>query len=135
MQTPTLAILAEREEKIRAFKPRPYFEVHGEFGVAGRKLSRPLVRRKIHRETSDEDARAERIWDRARAAEIESKCTGKTGAVTEEKKPTTQASPLLYDLTTLQREANCRFGLSARRTLANGAGALRETQGADLSAD
>jgi DNA topoisomerase-3 len=116
VQTPTLAILATREEKIRSFKPRPYFEVHGEFRVqAGTYPGRWFDQN--FKKGEDEDARAERIWERAKAAEIEKKCTGKTGIITEEKKPTTQASPLLYDLTTLQREANSRFGLSARRTL------------------
>jgi DNA topoisomerase III len=116
VQTPTLAILAAREEKIRSFKPRSYFEVHGEFGVkAGSYRGRWFDERFSKGE--DEDARAERIWERERAAEIERTCAGKVGQITEEKKPTTQASPLLYDLTTLQREANGRFGLSARRTL------------------
>ncbi len=116
VQTPTLAILAAREEKIRSFKPRTYFEVHGEFGVqAGSYRGRWFDEH--FSKGAEEDARAERIWNRERAAEIERKCSGKVGQITEEKKPTTQASPQLYDLTTLQREANGRFGLSARRTL------------------
>ena len=116
VQTPTLAILAGREEKIRSFKPRPYFEVHGEFQVqAGDYRGRWFDEN--FKKDGDEDARVERIWSREKAAEIEAKCAGKTGIITEEKKPTTQASPLLYDLTSLQREANSRFGLSARRTL------------------
>ena len=116
VQTPTLAILAGREEKIRGFKPRPYFEVHAEFGVeAGSYRGRWFDEN--FKKDGDEDARAERIWGRERAAEIEQKCKGKIGVVSEEKKPSTQLSPLLYDLTTLQREANNRFGLHARRTL------------------
>jgi DNA topoisomerase III len=116
VQTPTLAILAAREEKIRSFKPRPYFEVHGDFQVqAGSYPGRWFDEN--FKKGDDEDARPERIWNRAGAEAIERKCTGKPGVVTEEKKPTTQASPLLYDLTTLQREANGRFGLSAKRTL------------------
>src|SRR5438128_3258282 len=116
VQTPTLAILAGREEKIRGFKPRPYFEVHAEFGVEAGGYRGRWVDENFKKD-GDEDARAERIWGRERAAEIEQKCRGKTGVVTEEKKPSTQLSPLLYDLTTLQREANNRFGLHARRTL------------------
>jgi DNA topoisomerase III len=116
VQTPTLAILAGREEKIRGFKPRTYFEVHSEFGVeAGSYFGRWFDEN--FKKNGEEDARAERIWDRERAAAIEAKCKGKTGLVTEEKKPSSQLSPLLYDLTTLQREANNRFGLHARRTL------------------
>jgi len=116
VQTPTLAILAGREEKIRGFKPRPYFEVHAEFGVeAGNYPGRWFDEN--FKKNGEEDARAERIWDREQAAAIEAKCKGKIGIVTEEKKPSSQLSPLLYDLTTLQREANNRFGLPARRTL------------------
>jgi len=116
VQTPTLAILAEREEKIRAFKPRAYFEVYGDFGVAagsyrGRWFSEGF------KKDGDEDARAERIWDRVTAEQIVARCHAKPGIVVEEKKPATQIAPQLYDLTTLQREANSRFGLSAKRTL------------------
>ena len=65
----------------------------------------------------DPDARAERLWDEPRAQALVAKCAGRPGEVTEESKPTTQGAPLLYDLTSLQREANSRFGLSARTTL------------------
>src|SRR5882724_11519108 len=116
VQTPTLAILAGREEKIRSFKPRSYFEVHADFGVkAGSYRGRWFDEN--FKSDGDEDARAERLWSREKAAAIEAKCANKTGEITEEKKSATQASPLLYDLTTLQREANGRFSLSARRTL------------------
>jgi len=116
VQTPTLAILAEREEKIRAFKPRPFFEVYGDFGVkAGNYRGRWFS--EGFKKGGDEDARAERIWERAVADAIVAKCASKPGIVVEEKKPTTQIAPQLYDLTTLQREANSRFGLSAKRTL------------------
>jgi DNA topoisomerase-3 len=116
VQTPTLAILVEREEKIRGFKARTYWEVFGDFGVAAG-VYRGRWFDEAFKKGADEDGRAERIWERARAEEIEQKCKGKTGTVTEEKKPQTQAPPLLYDLTTLQREANSRFGLPAGRTL------------------
>lgn len=116
VQTPTLAILALREEKIRAFKPRAYFEVHGQFGVeAGTYAGRWFD--PAFKKGTDEDARAERIWDRETAEAIVAKCSGKPGQIEEEKKPSSQLSPLLYDLTTLQREANSRYSLSARRTL------------------
>src|SRR3954462_8475006 len=115
VQTPTLAILAEREDKIHAFKARTYFEVFGDFEVkAGAYRGRWF--REDFAKDGDEDARAERIWERAVADEIKSRCSAKTGVVTEERKPTTQAPPLLYDLTSLQRDANGR-GFSAKRTL------------------
>ncbi len=116
VQTPTLAILVEREEKIRNFKPRGYFELHGQFGVAAGSYPGKWFDDKF-KKSGDEDAKAERIWDRAKAEEIKAKCEGKTGTVEETKTPKSESSPLLYDLTTLQREANGRFGFSAKRTL------------------
>ena len=115
VQTPTLGILAEREDKIHHFKPRSYYEVFGDFEVkAGAYRGRWF--REDFAKDGDEDARAERIWEQAQADEIKKRCLGKTGVATEEKKPTTQAPPLLYDLTSLQRDANGR-GFSAKRTL------------------
>src|SRR5438876_123913 len=115
VQTPTLAILAEREDKIHHFKARTYFEVFADFEVkAGTYRGRWF--REDFAKDGDEDARAERIWDKATADKIKDRCLGKTGVATEERKPTTQAPPLLYDLTSLQREANAR-GFSAKRTL------------------
>ena len=116
VQTPTLAILVEREKKIRAFKPRTYFEVFGDFDVKAGAYRGRWFDEKFQR-GAEEDARAERLWEQEKADAIREKCFGKTGTVTEEKKPATQAPPLLYDLTSLQRDANGRFGFSARRTL------------------
>ncbi|HEY2341791.1 MAG TPA: DNA topoisomerase, partial [Chthoniobacteraceae bacterium] len=116
VQTPTLAILAEREERIRNFQERTYFEVLADFGVAAGSY-RGRWFDPTFKKNGDEDARAERIWDKAKADGIRAKCEGKPGTIEEEKKPTTQAPPLLYDLTTLQREANQRFGFPAKMTL------------------
>jgi DNA topoisomerase-3 len=117
VQTPTLAILAEREEKIRSFKSKTYFEVFADFEVAAGTYRGRWFSQSFNKKTSEEDAKAERLWDRAEAEAIVAKCLGKTGEIHEEKKPSTQAPPLLYDLTTLQREANQRFGFPARMTL------------------
>jgi DNA topoisomerase-3 len=115
VQTPTLAILAEREDKIHHFQPRTYFEVFADFEVkAGAYRGRWF--REDFAKDGDEDARAERLWDNATAEGIKQRCLGKIGVATEERKPTTQAPPLLYDLTSLQRDANAR-GFSAKRTL------------------
>src|ERR1041384_5902675 len=65
----------------------------------------------------DAERKAERLWDEKRAAAIVAACEGKKGIATEESKPSTQLSPLLFDLTSLQREANGRFGFPARMTL------------------
>ncbi|GMU72045.1 MAG: DNA topoisomerase III [Burkholderiales bacterium] len=117
VQTPTLAILVEREEKIRAFVPRDYWELHGTFRAAAGEYPGRWFDERFRRSEDDPDARAERLWDEAKARAIAAKCAGKPGVVTEESKPSTQSPPLLYDLTTLQREANGRFGFSARTTL------------------
>ena len=115
VQTPTLAILAEREDKIHHFKARNYYEVFGDFEVKAGSYRGRWFREDFAKD-GDEDARAERIWEQAQADEIKKRCLGKIGVATEEKKPTTQAPPLLYDLTSLQRDANGR-GFSAKRTL------------------
>jgi DNA topoisomerase-3 len=126
VQTPTLTIVVEREERIKRFVPRDYWELHATFGVAageyaGRwfdeSFTREKEREKPAREGEGSDLRAERLWDRARAEAIRLKCLGQPGEVTEESKPSTQISPALYDLTTLQREANSKFGFSAKNTL------------------
>lgn len=121
VQTPTLAILVEREERIKRFVPRTYWELHGQFICAagqytGRWFDENFQRPPVGKET-DDALKPERIWDLARAEQIKAKCIGRPGVVTEETKPTTQLSPLLFDLTSLQRDANRRFGLAARRTL------------------
>ena len=117
VQTPTLAILVEREEKIKKFVARDYWELHATFGAqAGEYLGRWFDER-FSREKTDGDLRAERMWNVKQAEMIRQKCLGKPGVVTEESKPSAQLSPLLYDLTSLQREANSRFGFSAKNTL------------------
>ena len=117
VQTPTLAILVEREQKIRAFKPRDYWEVLATFRASGGEYTGRWFDETFRRGEEDPDGRAERLWDEARARELAARCAGQPGIVTEESKPSTQIAPLLYDLTSLQREANGRFGFSARTTL------------------
>jgi len=117
VQTPTLAILVEREEKIRAFVSRKYWEVQGTFRASGGEYNGRWFDEQWKKKEDDPDARPERLWDEARARLLVAKCSGQPGVVSEESKPTTQGAPLLYDLTSLQREANGRFGLSARTTL------------------
>lgn len=117
VQTPTLAILVEREEKIKKFVSRDYWEVHGTFAATAGEYPGRWFDEKFVRSETDEHLRAERVWNLAQAQALHDKCLGKPGIVTEESKPTTSLSPLLYDLTSLQREANGRFGFSAKNTL------------------
>jgi DNA topoisomerase-3 len=119
VQTPTLAILVEREDRIKKFQSRDYWELHASFAAAAGSYSGRWFDEKFAKAAKDEDAEArpERLWDAARADALRRKCEGRPGIATEEAKPTTQISPLLFDLTSLQREANGRFGFSARATL------------------
>jgi DNA topoisomerase-3 len=117
VQTPTLYIVVERDQKIKAFVPKGYWEVHATFGAEAGTYPGRWFKEDFARNEDDTDKKAERLWTAAEAEALVAKCRGKAGVVTEEKKPTSQLSPLLYDLTTLQREGNSRFGLSAKRTL------------------
>lgn len=117
VQTPTLAIVVEREEKIKRFVPKDYWEVHATFRAEAGDYVGRWFDEQFSKDKKEEDLRPERIWDVRKAEAIRDKCLGKPGVVTEESKPTTQLSPLLFDLTSLQREANSRFGLPANRTL------------------
>jgi DNA topoisomerase-3 len=117
VQTPTLAILVERENQIRAFIPRDYWEVRGDFALAAGDFAARWIN-PAHKSGGDEHARPERIWEQEKAAAIVAKCQGKNGEMSEEKKPQSLAAPPLFDLTSLQRDANARFGLPAKATLA-----------------
>jgi DNA topoisomerase-3 len=147
VQTPTLAIVYARELEIRNFKTRPYWRLTATFEVAKGFYEGVYQRPNFKRAEDDEHDRIDRIWELAHAEAVAAACGGATPAfpasaasagtgtapatipaaapaavrpeatVTDERKASTQAAPRLYDLTTLQREANNRFGLSARRTL------------------
>ncbi len=117
VQTPTLAIVVEREERIRRFKPRGYFEIKATFGARAGTYEGRWFDPDFQRNPADTDLRPERLWDEARARAIAAACAGRPGTVTEESKPSTQTAPALFDLTSLQREANGRFGFSAKTTL------------------
>jgi len=117
VQTPTLAIVVEREKKIREFKPRDYWEVEAEFSAKAGSYKGKWFDEGFKGKNDDEHARADRLWEVARAEAIRAATQGKPGEVSEESKPETRLSPGLFDLTTLQREANARFGFSAKTTL------------------
>ena len=118
VQTPTLAIVVRRENEIRAFKPRDYWEVKAQFAVAQGSYEGRWFDPAFKKDALKPELRAERIFDGKMADDIVSRCKGKTAEVTETSKRTTQLSPQLFDLTSLQREANTKFGFSAKTTLA-----------------
>jgi DNA topoisomerase-3 len=112
VQTPTLAILARREEEIRAFVPEPYWVVDATFDAVQEPSGRHYEGR-YHAEAQP------RIANAQRAAEIVAACERQTGQITKlSKSRRKERVPLLYDLTSLQRDASSRFGFTARRTLA-----------------
>src|SRR3954466_1097087 len=116
VQTPTLAILVEREEKIKACTSKDSWEVHARFAAKAGEYSGRWFDPQFQKD-DDAERKAERLWEEKRAAAIVAACQGKTGIASEESKPSTQLSPLLFDLTSLQREANGRFGFPAPMTL------------------
>ncbi len=116
VQTPTLSVVVAREEQIRRHVARPYFEVQGRFAAASGEYVGKWFDPEFKKD-ADADRRADRLWDRAQAQAVVDACTGAAAEVHDESKPTTQMSPALFDLTTLQREANSRFGFSAKMTL------------------
>ena len=117
VQTPTLAVVVEREEQIRKFISRDYWEVHAQFDAAAGTYPGKWFNTAWKKDAEDAEKKADRVWSAAEADAIVQAVKGAKATVTEEAKPTTQASPLLFDLTSLQREANGKFGFSAKTTL------------------
>jgi DNA topoisomerase-3 len=116
VQTPTLSVVVEREEKIRAHVARDYWEVRATFDAEAGQYDGKWFDPDF-KKNDDAERRADRIWNERDAQAIADAVRGEPAVVTDEAKPSTQSSPLLYDLTTLQREANSRFGFSAKTTL------------------
>ena len=124
VQTPTLSVVVEREEKIRKFVSRNYWEIHASFRAEAGDYPAKWFDPKWKKSTAnadhaepDAELRADRLWSEREAQAIADAVRGQTATVTEESKPTTQAAGLLFDLTSLQREANGKFGFSAKTTL------------------
>lgn len=122
VQTPTLTLVVEREKAIRKFVPKVYWKISANFNSPNGEYLGYWFDEKFKAEKSENleypsELRADRLWDKSRAEKIIKNCQNQTISFSEQSKKTTQLSPLLYDLTTLQREANGRFGFSAKSTL------------------
>lgn len=117
VQTPTLAILVEREEAIKKFVVRDYWEVHADFATENGSYKGKWFDENFSKRKDEPEHKADRLWDLTKAEAIRDKCLGQPGIVSEESKPAKENCPLLYDLTSLQRDANSRFGFSAKTTL------------------
>jgi len=117
VQTPTLSVVVEREEQIRKFISRDFWEIHATFGAQAGEYPAKWFNPAHKKDADDAEKKADRVWNQREAQAIADAVRGQLATVTEESKPTTQASPLLFDLTSLQREANGKFGFSAKTTL------------------
>ncbi|APW44498.1 DNA topoisomerase III [Rhodoferax saidenbachensis] len=117
VQTPTLSVVVEREEQIRKFISRDYWEIHASFGAQAGEYPAKWFNPAHKKDADDAEKKADRVWTEREAQAIADAVRGQQATVTEESKPTTQASPQLFDLTSLQREANGKFGYSAKTTL------------------
>lgn len=105
VQTPTLAILAERERAISAFKSETYFEIEADFAIQSGTYLGKWFDPNFNKDKQNSQLKAERLWNQDSAEEIVARCKGQIGSIDEEKKTIKQIAPQLYDLTTLQREA------------------------------
>jgi DNA topoisomerase-3 len=127
VQTPTLSVVVEREEKIRKFVSRNYWEVHASFAAEAGEYPGKWFDPQWKKSTAnanlaegaepDAELKADRVWSETEARSIADAVRGQKASVTEESRPTTQAAGMLFDLTSLQREANGKFGFSAKTTL------------------
>ncbi|HEY0516766.1 MAG TPA: DNA topoisomerase 3 [Solirubrobacteraceae bacterium] len=124
VQTPTLAIVARREEEIKAFKPEPYWLVDATFEAEqplpeGDGGARSYLGHYQAPPGSPGATKGPRLGTEQEALAVVEAVRGRSGTITKlEKKEQREKAPMLYDLTTLQREANNRYGFSAKRTLA-----------------
>ena len=117
VQTPTLAIVMERELEIRNFKPRGYWRIVANFGISNGQYEGTFQKADWKKSGDDQD-KNDRIWDSSEAEQIvEAVKQFPVAEVSEKQKRTKQIAPRLYDLTSLQREANNRYGFGAARTL------------------
>ena len=117
VQTPTLSVVVEREELIRKFISRDYWEIHASFAATAGAYAGKWFNPTHKANADDKEIKEDRVWSVSEAQAIADAVRHQTATVTEESKPSSKGSPGLFDLTTLQREANGRFGFSAKTTL------------------
>ena len=116
VQTPTLTMLVDKEFEVLAHVPRPYWRVTATFEHAGNAYEGAWFDPEFEA-NEDAERKDDRIFDADRAAAIVVAVEGRSGIAEETRKPSRESAPPLFDLTSLQREANRRFSWSARRTL------------------
>lgn len=118
VQTPTLSLVIKREEEINSFEPREFFKITSTFELQEGKYLGVYQKSDFKKSESDKHDRADRIWDKEKADEIfQVVQSSNTAEISETKKRSPQSPGRLYDLTTLQREANRLHHYPASRTL------------------
>jgi DNA topoisomerase-3 len=117
VQTPTLALLVDRELEILSHRPEPYWRVVARFEASSHQYEATWIDPNYSADEKRPQLKADRIFDKDRAEAIAAATRGKPAAASETRKPSRETAPPLFDLTSLQREANRRFGWSAARAL------------------
>ena len=117
VQTPTLSLLVKRERARHAFVSQPFWTLLAHFTCNNESYDGKWIDLSFTKDPADPYKKMDRIWKVEDADAIIAKCTGQPATIEEESKKTSQGAPQLYDLTSLQREANSRFGFSAKNTL------------------
>lgn len=117
VQTPTLSLLVEREMEVLEHNPQPYWTVQGNFEVNGQVYDGTWYDPNFDKKNATREFKEDRIFEKAKAEAIVKDVANKTAVASEIRKPSQRQPPQLFDLTSLQRTANTRFGWSATRTL------------------
>ncbi|AGF48037.1 DNA topoisomerase III [Candidatus Kinetoplastibacterium oncopeltii TCC290E] len=117
VQTPTLAIVSKREKQIKDFISKNYWELLATFAANNGSYESKWINHSFKKNENDPENKESRIWSYEEAYEIKKECENSTGFAYDKSKKSTQLSPTLFDLTSLQREANTKFGFSAKTTL------------------
>lgn len=117
VQTPTLSLLVKRERARHEFVARPYWNLLAHFLCNNESYEGKWIDLSFTKDPDDPYKRADRLWQSSTADAIIAQCTGQPAVIEETSKKSSQGAPQLYDLTSLQREANARFGFSAKNTL------------------
>ncbi|MDR1433280.1 MAG: DNA topoisomerase 3 [Puniceicoccales bacterium] len=117
VQTPTLAMIVNRDFEINNFKPTKFWKISGTFAL-GEGNYDGMLQKSQRIDASNPHDRSDRLWEEGDANGILNAISGeKKALLSEQRKRTRQTAPRLYDLTTLQREANMRHGMPANMTL------------------
>ena len=121
VKTPTLAMIVNRDKEIDLFTPEKYFQIKATFRINSGEYVGSYIDQNFNNSTLDPETKrvrkADRVFSEENALKIINDCRNKEGIVKEESKERKEYSEALFDLTSLQRESNSRFGFTASTTL------------------